>query len=387
MPYRTPRTDAALPASRRASHEHVMSLDGRLRDLGLAEVLQLLALSRKSGVLHLEAALQGRHAAVEFQHGSVVNAGVWNAHDTSGALPVRTADEARAVEAVMLDLLLWRDGAFRFAPADEHAPTGAAIRLAIEPLLMEAAQRAEVWSRIEDRVPHSRVVPAFVDVEPQQLPLLRLAPAQWEILTRVDGQRDLLMLADSLGRDLLDVAEQVHGLIGAGLLALRDGGVAPRRNPTPPAMAAIPAPGGREIAGDLWIPTAAHTRHSSATPDDASLSYDHDSLFDPVEMGVISPEGFPRRRTPWMASSPVASPVASQAAEPSLPRGETAGIAPRADAISLGRLGDEAARRGDFADAMSHWHAALRVPEPFADADRVREVIALTARLHALLHP
>ena len=65
---------------------------------------------------------------------------------------------------------------------------------------LEAAQRAEVWSRIEDRVPHSRVVPAFVDVEPQQLPLLRLAPAQWEILTRVDGQRDLLMLAESLGR-------------------------------------------------------------------------------------------------------------------------------------------------------------------------------------------
>lgn len=360
-----------------------MSLDGRLRDLGLAEVLQLLALSRKSGVLHLEAALQGRQAAVQFQQGSVVNAALWSAHDASGALRARTADEARDVEAVMLDLLLWRDGAFRFSPADEHAPTGAAIRLAIEPLLMEAAQRAEVWSRIEDRVPHSRVVPAFVDVEPQQLPLLRLAPAQWEILTRVDGQRDLLMLAASLGRDLVDVAEQVHGLIGAGLLALRDGPVAPRRNATPPAMAAIPAPEGREIAGDLWIPTAAHTRHSSAAPDEASLTFDEDSLFDPVELGVISPEGFPRRRTPWMASAP----VASQAAEPSLARGETAGSAPRADAISLCRLGDEAARRGDFADAMTHWQAALRVPEPFADADRVREAIALTARLHALLHP
>ncbi len=383
MRCRTRCTAVVPPAIRRVSHDHAVSLDGRLRDLGLAEVLQLLALSRKSGVLHLEAALQGRHAAVQCQHGSVVNAGLWSAHEASGALRARTADEARDVEAILLDLLLWRDGTFRFSPADEHAHTGAAIRLAIEPLLMEAAQRAEVWSRIEDRVPHSRVVPAFVDVEPQQLPLLRLAPAQWEILTRVDGQRDLLMLADSLGRTLLDVAEQVHGLIGAGLLTLRDGPVAPRRNPTPPTMAAIPAPEGREIAGDLWIPTATHTRHSSVMPDDASPRHDEDSLFDPVELGVISAEGFPRRRTPWMASSP----VASQAAEPSLPRGETAGIAPRAEAISLCRLGDEAARRGDFADAMTHWHAALRVPEPFADADRVREAIALTARLHALLHP
>ena len=376
-----------------------MSLEGRLRELGLAELLQLLALSRKSGVLHLEAALQGRQAAVHFQQGSVVNAGTWSAYDASGALRPRTADDAREVEAVVHDLLLWRDGVFRFAPADEHAPTSASIRLAIEPLLMEAAQRSEVWARIQDQVPHSRVVPAFVDVEPQQLPLLRLAPVQWEILTRVDGQRDLLRLADSLGRDVLEVAEQVHGLIGVGLLTLRDGPVAPRRNPTPPTMAAIPAPERREIVGDLWIPTAAHTRHSSAVRDETSADRDEDSLFDPVQLGVISAEGLPRRRTPWMASpvaSPVASPlpsplpsppVASQAAGPSLPRGETVGIAPRVDATSLCRLGDEAARRGDFADAMTHWTAALRLPEPFADADRVRETMALTARLHALLHP
>ncbi len=360
-----------------------MSLEGRLRELGLAEVLQLLALSRKSGVLYLEAALQGRHAAVHFQQGSVVNAATWNAYEASGALRARAADEAREVEAVMLDLLLWRDGAFRFAPAADRAPTSASIRLPIEPLLMEAAQRAEVWARIADRVPHSRVVPAFVDVEAEQLPLLRLAPVQWEILTRVDGQRDLLMLAASLGRDLLVVAEQIHGLIGAGLLVLREGAVAPRRNPTPPAMAAIPAPEAREVAGDLWIPSADHARHSSSLPDDVSDCPDEDSLFDPVELEVISPEGVPRLRTPWMASSP----VASQAAEPSLPRGETAGIAARADANSLCQLGDEAARRGDFANAMTHWNAALRCPEPFADADRVREAIALTARLHALLHP
>ncbi len=375
-----------------------MSLEGRLRELGLAELLQLLALSRKSGVLHLEAALQGRRAAVQFQHGSVVNAGAWSASEASGALRPRMAHDAREVEAVMLDLLLWRDGAFRFAPAHEHAPTGTPIRLAIEPLLLEAAQRAEVWARIEDRVPHSRVVPAFVDVEPQQLPLLRLAPAQWEILTRVDGQRDLLGLADALGRDLLEVAEHVHGLIGAGLLTIREGPVVPRRNPTPPTTAAIPAPEGPEgpeIVGDLWIPAAAHTRHSSATRDESSAGDDEDSLFDPVELGVISAEGLPRRHPPGMASplsspsaSPLASPpVASEAAEPSLPRGETAGIAPRADATALCRLGDEAARRGDFADAMTHWTAALRCPEPLADADRVREAMALTARLHALLHP
>ena len=36
---------------------------------------------------------------------------------------------------------------------------------------------------------------------------------------------------------------------------------------------------------------------------------------------------------------------------------------------------------------MTHWNEALRVPEPFADAPRVREALALTTQLHALLHP
>ncbi len=360
-----------------------MSLEGRLRELGLAEVLQLLSLSRKSGVLHLEAALQGRQAAVHLQRGSVVNAAAWNAYEAVGALRARTSDEAREVEAVVLELLLWRDGVFRFTPSDDPPPDDAVICLAIEPLLMNAVQRAEHWARIEDRVPHARVVPAFVDVDPDQLPFLRLTPVQWEVLTRVDGQRDLLLLAESLGRDPLDVAEQVHGLIGAGLLVLREGPVAPRWNPTPPAMAAIPAPADRDIAGDLWIPTADHTRHSSSNPDGEPEQLDDDSLFDPVEVGVISPEGFPRRLTPWIATRPVASRVA----EPSMSRGDHAGLVACADANALCRLGDDAARRGDFVDALMHWRGALRLSEKFVDAERVREAIALTVRLQALLHP
>jgi hypothetical protein len=70
-----------------------------------------------------------------------------------------------------------------------------------------------------------------------------------------------------------------------------------------------------------------------------------------------------------------------------LSQGEAPSRPARVDAASLCRLGDEAARRGDFASAMMHWNEALRVPEPFADAPRVREALALTTQLHALLHP
>jgi hypothetical protein len=380
--------------------ERGMSLEGRLRDLGLAEVLQLLSGSRKTGTLYLHAPLHGRRATVSFQHGAIVDARSWSAAVPSVAPAARTAAEAREVEATALDLLLWRDGTFRFAPPAQSGPSSAAIHLAVEPLLIEAAQRAELWQRIGDRVPHARVVPAFVDVEPQQLPLLRLSPAQWELLTRVDGVRDLPALAAALGKDLLDVAERVHGLIGAGLLTLREEPVAPRRNPTPPTVDAIPAPVAG-ITGDLWIPSTAHTRHSSTPPStpvawptavpfagpatEADLQDGEDSLFDPVELGVITESGLPAPNPPVGTSG--AWPVASSGLGPSLLRGETDGPVTGDEGARWCRLGDDAARRGDFELALTHWTAALRQPESIADAARVREAMALTARLHALLHP
>ena len=55
--------------------------------------------------------------------------------------------------------------------------------------------------------------------------------------------------------------------------------------------------------------------------------------------------------------------------------------------VTLAMRGDDAARRGDLSGALTHWSAALRSDEPLDDADRIREAIALAARLHALLHP
>ena len=156
-----------------------MSIEGRLRELALPEVLQLLALSRKTGTLQLRAQVVGRAAFVRLEFGAVVDAESWQLDEMDDdLLPAglaSSAEGARAVEQCVLDLLTWRDGSFRFRPA-EGIPPATSVRLPLEILLMEGAQRAETWSRLEDRLSNASVIPAFVDVEPQQLPLLRLAP-------------------------------------------------------------------------------------------------------------------------------------------------------------------------------------------------------------------
>lgn len=352
-----------------------MSLEGRIRELGLHEVCQLLGLSRKTGRLHVRAPLHALAAEIVLLHGSVVDAATWIVRDNErpGAIAMRpaspapTAADTRRIQACVLDVIAWTDGDFRFVAAEPSEFASAALRLPIEPVLVEAAQRAEVWERVLDRIPGPRAIAAFVDVEPQQLPLLRLIPQEWEILTRVDGKRDLTTLASVLGRDLLDVVQIVHRLIGAGLLTVREGERAPRRHDTPPAQPAVSDP-------DLWIPE-----------DNA------DAIFDPVSAGMTNPEGLPRLRTPYAPSAAIA--VASPVREPSSPQQEHAPADVDVDALTLCRMGDEAARRGDLASALAHWTGALRPDAVPAngrhglDADRIREAIALAARLHALLHP
>jgi hypothetical protein len=377
-----------------------MALEGRLRDLALSDVLQLLALGRKSGVLHCHAPLQGRRAQIAFDAGVLIDAEVVNADRVNDlTAPRRRAGDLADMAAAVQDVLLWRDGTFRFAPGERPIhPTS--VRLAVEPLLMEAAVRAEVWQRIEARVPHARVIPTFVDVEPQQLPLLRLTPPQWDLLTRIDGQRDLMALATAMQRALTDVAQLVYELIGAGILALREGQPVPRKNPTPPAVAAMPtvqpwSPAGPHATrgqasgvtrSDLWVPSGTHT----AVPGPPGV-HDEDSLFDPIEHGVLTEDGLPLGGALWRTTPATVEPVALTPVEPSIggevPKPRTAGATDVGIARELCQIGDDLARAGDLVGAMAHWNAALRAPDPLPNAERVREAAALAARLHALLFP
>ncbi len=343
-----------------------MSLEGRLRDLGMPEVCQLLGSSRKSGTLRVQAPLNARAAEVRFAHGVVTDAAQWHVeapvNDEAWERPVPPVADARALETCMLDLLTWNDGDFRFHAEKSSGRSHSPVRMAVEPLLVEAAQRAEVWERVKDRVPHARAVPAFVDIEPQQLPSLRLVPQEWEVLTRVDGRRTLSELAAVLGRNLLDVVEIVHALIGARVLTLRDHEAVPRRRPTPPSQLAIPTPD--RANADVAASEIAATDRVGTVPDAAPESRREAHATD-----VIS----------------VTAQVLHAASTLTFPDAQPLFASAAPDAALLCAHGDDAARRGDLAGALTLWSAALRAPVGTIDADRVREAVALAARLHAML--
>ena len=244
-----------------------MALEGPLKELHIQDVFQLLDLGRKTGVLRVTSELRQAAGTVSFERGGVVAATLGKDRQPIGALLVRVGkisaqqlQEARAlqqagdprrlgdilvesgaisrreldrqlkyqIEESIFALLGWSEGYFRFeegAPSD--AVVEAPVRIPTEGLLMEAAHRMDEWSRIEDKVPHLRVVPRLPPTDSPANGRLELAPLEWEVLAAVDGQLDLHALAAALGRSEFDIARVAYVLAAAGVIVLDSGSPAP----------------------------------------------------------------------------------------------------------------------------------------------------------------
>src|ERR671914_21398 len=241
-----------------------MALEGPLKEFHIQDVFQLLDLGRKTGVLHVTSELRQTAASVSFERGGVVAATLGKSAQRFGARLVRMnkisakdLDRALAlqekgdprrlgdilvalgaisrreldrqlkvqIEETILDLLGWTEGHFRFEEgADSEALIESAVRVPTEGLPMESARRSDEWSRMEDKVPHLRVVPRLPPPETPANGKLDLAPLEWEVLAAVDGQRDLHALADTLSRSEFDIARTIYSLAAAGVVVLETGG-------------------------------------------------------------------------------------------------------------------------------------------------------------------
>ncbi len=174
-----------------------MALVGTIKDFGLADILQLIGLQRKTGLLTLEHDTDT--VTVKFLEGAVVGAdtSTRNLEDLLGSVLVRTGRITQAqlretlqiqkttmqrlgyilvkqnlisstdleaalrvqVSQIVYRLFRWREGKYRFVPMDlmeydnEHFQP-----LSAETILMEGARMIDEWPMLERRIPSTEVV-------------------------------------------------------------------------------------------------------------------------------------------------------------------------------------------------------------------------------------
>lgn len=238
-----------------------MAIEGPLRELGIQDVLQLIELAGKTGVLTVRSERLNDEAIVHFKNGEIVfavrrrstrrigqlltRAGQITRAELEKALDLQRADPTRRLAEILLDeglvsrdelerqlrfqmeetvyeLLTWEEGYFKFEEQDEIGNAPLLSRVRVDSLLMEGARRLDEWTRLESKVPSPEAIPALAPASDRDVAPLDLTAEQWELLAEVDGERDIRHLAADIGRSAFDVAKTVYALVSAGIVQVQE---------------------------------------------------------------------------------------------------------------------------------------------------------------------
>ncbi len=231
-----------------------MAIKGSLREASLPDVLQLLAMGKKTGCLSVSHRQQ--FGTIHFEKGRISHATIVNRRDRLGDILVKNglvspasleaaiAEQATQPQRRIGDLLVaaghiareqlheylkhqieeavyllftWSQGTFTFEPDVLPDQQDITVSISPESLLLEGARRVDEWSLIEKKIPNldivfsldrEHLVESDVDVTPQQETVIPL----------IDGRRDVFAIIDESGLDDFQVAKALFGLATAGFL-------------------------------------------------------------------------------------------------------------------------------------------------------------------------
>jgi hypothetical protein len=255
-----------------------MSLQGSLDTIGLADVLNLLATTAKSG--ELEVSGEGRSGQLWLSAGQLTGFAV-------GGSPT-------LVEAMFQ---LMRVSAGRFAFTEGRQPAKPQSATAVAPMLQEAKARLSEWRQIEALVPS---LDARVELADDIAAGMSVSPAQWRLLVAIGDGKSVKAVLERRGLGEFDGCKAIKELIDSKLVRIVvASGVAAARKESPSGVVVGPA---------IQVPAPAKLTGSPAQPAN----------------GSSPPAGSVASRADEAKQSP-----ALQASKPPVP-GEPAGGAPAA---------------------------------------------------------
>jgi tetratricopeptide (TPR) repeat protein len=231
-----------------------MAIRGSLREAGLPDVLQLLALGKKNGCLSV--AHRQSFGYIYFDKGRICYASIVNRRDRLGDILLKNglisqeqleqaigmqerAPETRLgellvqhgmiardelhryirhqIEEAVYFLFTWTAGTFNFEPDVSPDPADFQVAINVESLLLEGARRVDEWSEIEKRIPSVDLVFAL-DRERLTESAVQLTADQETVASLVDGVRDVQQIVEDAGLGEFEVGKALFELATAGFL-------------------------------------------------------------------------------------------------------------------------------------------------------------------------
>ncbi len=253
-----------------------MALRGNLRDFSLTQLLNLVSLAKKTGVLTLgEGSSQ---ATVYFREGMLVHVSldgkasnlrnllerVGKINEAQSRLLPREArsdkewglllinsgliNRADIIEAIRRHtlettyrLFTWTEGSFLFEPNVLPPDDKITVPLHLENVILEGSRRVGERKRLEKELPDLGMALRFTTQPEVRLKRIELSPDEWRVVSSIDSSRSIQEIAQAHSLTDFQIRKIVYGLLSAGLVEL-----VPRVKPIsvapPPEERVAPAP-------------------------------------------------------------------------------------------------------------------------------------------------
>jgi len=231
-----------------------MALKGKLRDFNTTQLLNLVSLAKKTGVMTFET--EADSARLFFKDGKLIHASTNNNDgrlaDILYAANKITPEQLRAIKKhqsltdkalgidlikgkivsqydiiqsvkdFMLDIVYtlfeWTDGSFNFQQGEEPPPHLISVPLNLDNVILEGSRRIQEHERLMDELPDLSVIALKVTDKP--LRDVKLTPEDWRVISHIHPRNSIEQIAKINNMDDFQIRKIVYGMLQAGLVEL-----------------------------------------------------------------------------------------------------------------------------------------------------------------------
>ncbi|HEY4692573.1 MAG TPA: DUF4388 domain-containing protein [Bellilinea sp.] len=248
-----------------------MALRGNLRDFSFTQVLNLINLARKTGLLTVEG--PGEMARIYFRDGKLALALIGREENDLSAILARsrkiTANQARVIRErtrtmsdkevglllinagylsqkdvfdslqlyaieVTRRLFTWVEGIFQFDQTSPVPVGKIAVRIDLENLIMEGSRQLREWEHLQEEIPSLDMALKFTDRPGANLRHLNLNLEEWRVVRYVNPKNSMRQIAQATRMNDLEIRRIAYALLQAGVVEMvRPGGISPVAPPRP----------------------------------------------------------------------------------------------------------------------------------------------------------
>lgn len=234
-----------------------MALKGNLRDFTITQLLNLVNLAQKTGVLVIERSSQT--ARISFSEGKLTYADLSSQEDSLGAILhkakiitpaqfgtiqaraanmsdkelglllvnsgyVTQEDIIASVQSHFIDVIqqlyTWVEGLFQFLAGEETPDDKIPIRMDLENIIIEGSRQLREREQLEDELPNLELALKFTDRPGVNLKNLNMSVEEWRVVSYINPKNTIKQIGKATKMSDPEVRRVVYGLLQAGLVEL-----------------------------------------------------------------------------------------------------------------------------------------------------------------------